>query len=186
MPKIYTKTGDTGSTSLFGAGRVKKNHLRVQAYGEIDELNSIIGLIRAGLQYEEIVKALGPVLGRIQDRLFVIGSMLATPQEAALYEKIPRMVEEDIILLEVAIDRLSKQMPRLKNFILPGGSILSAQIHVARATCRRAERTIVALSQETKIDPLLIQYINRLSDLLFESARWVNWKLKVEEEEWKS
>jgi len=185
MPKIYTKTGDTGETSLFGAGRVKKDHLRVRAYGEIDELNSLIGLVRAGLQYEEIVKELGPVLARIQDRLFVIGSVLATPKNAALYEKIPKMIEEDIILLEVAIDKLARQMPRLQNFILPSGSILATQLHIARAVCRRAERTTVTLSKEVEIDPLLIQYTNRLSDLLFEAARWVNWKLGIEEEEWK-
>lgn len=186
MGKIYTKTGDTGDTSLFGAGRVRKDHVRVQAYGEIDEINSLVGLARAALVAHEKTKELDPVLARIQDRLFVIGSMLSTPQEAALYAKIPRLATEDVIFLEVAIDRLALQLPHLHNFILPGGSAAAGLLHVARATCRRAERTIVALSRDTQLDPLLIQYSNRLSDFLFEAARWVNAALGVNETSWRA
>lgn len=183
--KIYTKTGDTGDTSLFGAGRVRKDHLRVQAYGDIDELNSFLGRAIFSLDADERARELVPVLRRVQDRLFVIGSMLATPKDAALYSRIPRLLEEDIIFLEVTIDRLSLQLPHLHSFILPGGSAGSTELHVARAVCRRGERAIVALSRETDIDPFVLQYVNRLSDTLFEMARWVNHALGVSETEWR-
>ncbi|MBI4098450.1 MAG: cob(I)yrinic acid a,c-diamide adenosyltransferase [Candidatus Magasanikbacteria bacterium] len=185
MNKIYTKTGDTGETSLFGAGRVRKDHVRVRAYGEIDEVNSLLGLARATVFNDEKTKELDPVLARIQDRLFVMGSMLSTPQEAALYAKIPRLAVEDVIFLEVAIDRLALQLPHLHSFILPGGSHAAGLLHVARAVCRRAERTMVALARDTTLDPLLTQYINRLSDFLFEAARWVNGVLGVSETSWR-
>jgi cob(I)alamin adenosyltransferase len=185
MVKIYTKTGDSGDTSLFGAGRVRKNNARVQAYGEIDELNSLMGAAGADMSGDYDMYDLEMVVRRIQDRLFVIGSMLATPQDAALYTTIPKLAPEDTIFLEVAIDNLSKDMPHLHTFILPGGSSRAAKLHVARAVCRRAERSIVSLGEETQIDPLVASYINRLSDLLFEMARWVNWKMKVDEIEWK-
>ncbi len=185
MNKIYTKTGDAGETSLFGAGRVRKDHLRVRAYGEIDEVNSLLGLARATVFSHEKTKELDPVLARIQDRLFVMGSMLSTPQEAALYAKIPRLATEDVIFLEVAIDRLALQLPHLHNFILPGGSHAAGLLHVARAVCRRAERTMVALARDATLDPLLAQYINRLSDFLFEAARWVNSALGVSETPWR-
>ena len=183
--KIYTKTGDTGDTSLFGAGRVRKDHTRVQAYGDIDELNSLVGVAVAEMGVDERVRELVPVLQRVQDRLFVIGSMLATPQDAALYSRIPRLVEEDIIFLEVTIDRLALQLPHLHRFILPGGSRAAARLHVARAVCRRGERAIVALERETALDHFVLQYVNRLSDALFEMARWVNHQLGVTEVEWR-
>lgn len=183
--KIYTKTGDTGETSLFGAGRVRKNHTRVQAYGAIDELNSVMGIVRVTLGTEYAIWELDPVLARIQDRLFVIGSLLATPKDAALYAKIPQLAEEDIIFLEVTIDRLSLQMPHLHSFILPGGSRAAAELHLARAVCRRAERDITALTEETDIDLKILQYTNRLSDALFEMARFANWKLGKDEVQWR-
>lgn len=183
--KIYTKTGDTGETSLFGAGRVRKDHLRVEAYGTTDELNSCIGLVVTEIHGDERVQELVPVLERVQDRLFVIGSMLATPQDAALYARIPRIVEEDIIFLEVTIDRLALRLPHLHSFILPGGSHTASLLHVARAVCRRAERTIVALERETALDPLIVQYMNRLSDALFEMARFVNHQFGVTEVAWR-
>lgn len=183
--KIYTKTGDTGETSLFGAGRVRKDHSRVEAYGTADELNSLIGLAVAEIRGDERVQELVPVLERVQDRLFVIGSMLATPQDAALYARVPRLAEEDIIFLEVTIDRLSLRLPHLHSFILPGGSRAASLLHVARVTCRRAERTIVALERDTALDPLIVQYVNRLSDALFEMARWANHALGVSETEWR-
>lgn len=183
--KIYTKTGDTGETSLFGAGRVRKDHLRVEAYGTVDELNSFIGLVAAEIRGDARAQELVPVLERVQDRLFVIGSMLATPQDAALYSRVPRLVEEDIIFLEVTIDRLSLRLPHLHSFVLPGGSRAASLLHVARATCRRAERTIVALGRDTALDPLIVQYVNRLSDALFEMARWVNHALGISETEWR-
>lgn len=183
--KIYTKTGDTGETSLFGAGRVRKDHLRVEAYGTVDELNSFIGLVAAEIRGDARAQELVPVLERVQDRLFVIGGMLATPQDAALYARVPRLVEEDIIFLEVAIDRLSLRLPHLHSFILPGGSHAASLLHVARATCRRAERTIVALGRDTALDPLIVQYVNRLSDALFEMARFVNNQFGVTEVAWR-
>lgn len=183
--KIYTKTGDTGETSLFGAGRVRKDHLRVEAYGTVDELNSFIGLVAAEIRGDARAQELVPVLERVQDRLFVIGSMLATPQDAALYARVPRLVEEDIIFLEVTIDRLSLRLPHLHSFILPGGSRAASLLHVARAICRRAERTIVALGHETTLDPLIVQYMNRLSDALFEMARFVNNQFGVTEVAWR-
>lgn len=181
--KIYTKTGDSGSTSLFGAGRVSKDNMRVQAYGEVDELNSLVGLARS--ISDSKTQALDDILSRIQDRLFVIGSMLATPQEAALYTTIPHLAKEDILFLEVAMDKLSAQMSHLHSFILPGGHQLAAQLHVARAVCRRVERSVVKLSRGAQVDPLIIMYINRLSDLLFEAARWVNHRQKIQEKQWK-
>ncbi len=181
--KIYTKTGDSGQTSLFGAGRVSKDNMRVKAYGQIDELNSFIGLARS--YGEAQTTALDDVLQRIQDRLFVIGSMLATPQSAALYTTIPHLAKEDILFLEVALDKLSAQMPHLHSFILPGGHTMAGQLHVARAVCRRVERSIVRLSGAVEVDPLIVMYINRLSDLLFEAARWVNHRHDILEKQWK-
>lgn len=183
--KIYTKTGDTGETSLFGAGRVRKDHLRVEAYGTVDELNSCVGLAVAEIRGDERVQELVPVLERVQDRLFVIGSMLATPQDAALYARVPRLAEEDIIFLEVTIDRLALRLPHLHSFILPGGSRAASLLHVARSVCRRAERTIVALGRETALDPFVLQYVNRLSDALFEMARFVNHQFGVTEVAWR-
>ncbi|MEK7481636.1 MAG: cob(I)yrinic acid a,c-diamide adenosyltransferase [Patescibacteria group bacterium] len=183
--KIYTKTGDAGETSLFGAGRVPKDHRRVEAYGAADELNSLIGFAIAEIRADERAQELVPVLERTQDRLFVVGSMLATPQDAALYARIPRLVEEDIIFLEVTIDRLSLRLPHLHSFILPGGSRAASLLQVARTVCRRAERAIVALGRDTALDPLIVQYMNRLSDALFEMARFVNHQFGVTEVAWR-
>lgn len=181
--KIYTKTGDQGQTSLFGADRVSKDNTRVQAYGQVDELNSLIGL--SGSFADDTTAQLNDILLRIQDRLFVMGSMLATPQDTALYKTIPHLAKEDILFLEVAMDKLSDSMPHLHSFILPGGHRFAAQLHVARAVCRRVERAVVALSQQESIDSLILMYINRLSDFLFEASRWVNHQHGVAEVQWK-
>lgn len=164
--KIYTKTGDLGETSLFGGKRVKKNNPRVDAYGTVDELNSYIGLIgdfEVNKPYYEFIK-------EIQDRLFTIGSYLAAdPDKPAL--KKPDLHEEDIILLEKKIDLFNDEVPPLTKFVLPGGHQEVSMTHIARTVCRRAERVIVDLSEEIETDPLIIKYLNRLSDLLFVLSR---------------
>ena len=165
--KIYTKTGDAGETGLFGGGRVPKDDPRVQAYGDVDELSAALGfgaaLEPANFELE--------VLHTIQRDLFSIGAELATPNPA----KLPAAVTADqVSALERVIDRHEATLPPLKNFILPGGTPKAAAFHLARTTCRRAERSVVTLSHEQQLNPLIIQYLNRLSDLLFVLARAVN------------
>lgn len=167
--KIYTKTGDTGETSLFAGGRVDKDHLRLHAYGTIDELNSILGMARA----QRLDSALDEKIRRVQTELFQIGADLATPLETEA-KWIVRVDEAGIGNLEQEIDDLDATLPPLKNFIIPGGTQAAATLHVARTVCRRAERWIVALKKETEINPLVLQYINRLSDWLFVMARAAN------------
>ena len=159
--KIYTKTGDKGETSLLGGTRVSKAHQKLEAYGTVDDLNSNIGMIAA------LNKEHAPFLMDIQHRLFNIGSLLATEKEVNF--ELPSISEEDIVLLEKEIDKLNENLPVLKNFILPGGSDSSAQSHIARCVCRRAERRVVALDQ--KAYSVLVQYLNRLSDYLFVLSR---------------
>lgn len=167
--KIYTKTGDSGTTSLFGGERVDKNSLRIEAYGEIDELNSLIGVILA--EPEEV----GPLTGRllsVQSELFVLGSNLATPKNVKI--KIPKITKSYVRRLEKEIDNWEKELTPLRNFILPGGSKTGAKLHLARAVSRRAERLMVSFSRTEKIDENLLMYINRLSDWLFTLARYLN------------
>lgn len=179
--KIYTKTGDTGQTSLFAGGRVDKDHLRLHAYGTIDELNSVLGIARTS----ETDAALQSLLGRIQAELFHVGADLATPLDADA-KWIVRVDAAMISRLEQEIDTFETELEPLKNFILPGGSLAAAHLHLARTVCRRAERWIVALNKEANLNPLVQQYTNRLSDWLFVVARVANARAGVADEPWQS
>jgi cob(I)alamin adenosyltransferase len=177
--KIYTKTGDTGETSLFDNTRVKKGDARVDAYGEVDELNAALGAARAaGLDGD-----LAGVLEEIQKELFAIGARLADPSHriAARVTKAD-VVGTHIARLEATIDRLEENLPPLRRFILPGGSPGGALLHLARTICRRAERRVVSLA--APVDPVIVVYLNRLSDLLFVMARAANQRSGVTETEW--
>ena len=177
--KIYTRTGDSGETSLFGGTRVRKDAPRVDAYGEVDELNAWLGQARAhGLDAD-----LEGVLVQIQRDLFAVGAQLADPSDKLASAVTKAIVgEADVLRLEQTIDRCESGLPPLRKFILAGGSPPGAALHVARTVCRRAERRIVAL--EPAVDPVLLRYINRLSDLLFVLARVVNQRAGVPETEW--
>ena len=169
--KIYTKTGDDGTTSLFHGGRVKKHDLRVEAYGCVDELNSYFGVIASFCESHQEIKEW--VLS-LQSKLFVLGSDLATPLEANV-KKVLRISNEDVKQLEEMIDKMDSVLPPLQSFILPGGSVLSSFIHVARAACRRCERRVTELGEQEKINQEDVKFLNRLSDLLFVLARYVNY-----------
>ena len=164
--KIYTKTGDLGETSLLGGKRVPKYHPRVEAYGNIDELNSFIGLLRCYIEDKE----LDDVLINVQQHLYYIGSLVAC-DSCSEQEKLKQINNDDILFLEQQIDILTQQLPELKDFIIPEGSRSVAYAHVNRSICRRAERSLIELSAKTYIDNLIIIYINRLSDYLFTLAR---------------
>jgi cob(I)alamin adenosyltransferase len=180
--KIYTKTGDKGTTSLIGGTKVLKSDLRIEAYGTVDELNSFIGLCSDLLKNKKNRK----ILRQVQDRLFIIGSLLACDPEKETKMKIPELKEEDIILLEKEIDKMSEVIPPMKNFILPGGHKSVSALHLARCICRRAERCCVRLQQENhEEDSIIIKYLNRLSDYLFVLSRFTGYQLKVKEIPWK-
>jgi len=177
--KIYTKTGDKGFTSLIGGTRVPKYHIRIESYGTIDELNSYIGLIRD----QDIDAADKTLLKEIQDRLFTIGASLAAePDKSKMV--IPDLHTEDVELLEEEMDRINEKIPPLKHFILPGGSSAISFCHIARCVCRRAERLVVQLNDESAVDEKVIIYLNRLSDYLFTLARKVGFENQVPENEW--
>ncbi|MEI9942742.1 MAG: cob(I)yrinic acid a,c-diamide adenosyltransferase [Chitinophagaceae bacterium] len=180
--KIYTKTGDKGTTSLIGGTKVPKSHLRIEAYGTTDELNSYIGLCKDLLTDAHSKK----ILQEIQDRLFTIGSSLACDPAKEPKMKIPDLEEEDITLLEKEIDTMNEAIPPMKSFILPGGHATVSHLHIARCICRRAERCCVRLELEKEeIEPIVIKYLNRLSDYLFVLARYTAHQLKAEEIPWK-
>ena len=180
--KIYTKTGDRGNTGLIGGTKVPKNDLRIETYGTVDELNSWIGLINDQLNSEEFKMELKDV----QDRLFTIGSALACDADKEPKMKLPDLTETDVQLLEVKIDEMTAQLPPMKSFILPGGHVTVSSIHITRTVCRRAERLAVAMQQaDVYVHPLVIQYLNRLSDYLFTLARYAAQKLGAEELPWK-
>lgn len=179
--KIYTKTGDKGETALFGGERVPKDALRIEAYGSVDELNSLLGIIRAFKSHESI----DSLLGKIQHQLFELGADLATPI-AHQSPLIPRIKKKHARALEKFIDRLEKKLQPLKTFILPGGSISASYLHLARTICRRAERNVVRLSRNEDIGNDIVIYLNRLSDLLFVIARYSNLLDKHEEIKWVS
>jgi cob(I)alamin adenosyltransferase len=175
--RIYTKTGDKGETALFGGKRLPKNHLRIDAYGTIDELNAFLGLVR-----DHTDGTLASLLKSIQDRLFTIGANLASDPDKQM--GVPDIVEEDIQLLEQEMDKMDESLPELKHFILPGGHPVVSYCHVARCVCRRAERLVVTLSQQEKVEDILIKYLNRLSDYLFLLGRYQAKELQVEEVKW--
>lgn len=177
--KIYTKTGDKGSTALIGGTRVPKYHERIEAYGTVDELNSWVGLIRD----QQIDTNSKHILLEIQDRLFTIESLLATDTEASTV-KLPVLQQKDAELLEKEIDRMNTQLPELTKFILPGGHPTVSYCHLARTVCRRAERLIIKLSKSYQIDPMILIYMNRLSDYFFVLSRFFSIKLNAEEIHW--
>lgn len=180
--KIYTKTGDRGTTSLIGGTKVLKSHERIEAYGTIDELNSYVGLCRDLIDITDIKD----VMKEIQDRLFTIGASLACDPDKETKLKIPDLKEDDIIFLEQEMDKMDESLQPLQYFILPGGHPTISHIHIARCICRRTERLIVMLSSSNQAhDSLIIKYMNRLSDYLFVLARYIGSKLHAEEIPWK-
>ncbi len=170
ITRVYTRTGDDGTTSLGAGGRVAKDSPRVEAYGTVDELNSQIGLALA----LGVNEAIAPVLRSIQNDLFHLGSDLCVLEEEKETRPVPRIEERHVTALEGLMDRLSEELPPLENFVLPGGSPGAAQLHLARAVCRRAERLLVALARRERIGPHTLPYLNRLSDALFVLARHEN------------
>lgn len=180
--KIYTKTGDKGKTSLIGGTKVAKSHIRIDAYGTVDELNSYVGLLSDHFQHEHTKTA----LKEIQDRLFTIGSSLACDPDREPLLKIPDLKEADVQWLEQEIDAMNTVLTPIKSFILPGGHVSISTAHIVRCVCRRAERKCVnMIEQDMFIDPLVIKYLNRLSDYLFILARYIAYELKIEEIAWK-
>ncbi|CAM1340757.1 cob(I)yrinic acid a,c-diamide adenosyltransferase [Tenacibaculum amylolyticum] len=184
--KIYTKTGDKGTTALFGGTRVPKYHLRIESYGTVDELNSYIGLIR-DQQIDEVSKN---ALIKIQDELFTLGAMLATPPEKEVLKNgkerlnIPKINQESIDFLENEMDTMNETLPPMTHFILPGGHQTVSFCHIARCVCRRTERLAVALHEEEPVDTSILMYLNRLSDYLFVLARKLSLLLQAEEVKW--
>ena len=184
--KIYTKTGDKGTTALFGGTRVPKHHIRIESYGTVDELNSYIGLIRD----QEIDPRSKEILVHIQDRLFTLGAILATDPEKAMLKSgkerlnIPKIEEEDISLLEAEMDKMNEDLPPMTNFVLPGGHTTVSYCHIARCVCRRAERLATLLHEQEPTDERVLKYLNRLSDYLFVLARKLTYLLQAEEIKW--
>ncbi len=184
--KVYTKTGDNGTTSLFGGTRVPKNHIRIESYGTVDELNSHIGLIRD----QEINNLHKTILAEIQNKLFTVGAILATPPEKETLKNgkdrlnIPKINEIDIHFLENEIDRMETSLPQMTHFVLPGGHTTVSYCHIARCVCRRAERLAVHLNENEPIDVYVLKYLNRLSDFLFVLARKLSHDLDANEVQW--
>ena len=178
--KIYTKTGDKGKTSLFNGQRILKSHLRVATYGTIDELNSVIGIACSQLNGKKAKqREMINLLHTVQNDLFVIGSALANPTSSPL-----DFLKKQVAAYENSIDKMTAALPPLRNFILPGGSYGGATLHFARTVCRRVERNAVALSQKEEVDPNILVYFNRLSDLFFTMARYSNFLTKQKETIW--
>lgn len=173
--KIYTKKGDKGETGLLGNVRVSKAHIRVDAYGHVDELVSVMGLVRSMTEDQQ----LSEILGSIQLELFFLSSELATPPGRDVMGEV--VEAESIEFMEQEIDRCDEELPPLKSFILPGGSVVASYLQLARTVCRRAERSVVHLAAEESVRPLLVQYLNRLSDLLFALGRRVNFREGIED-----
>ncbi|UZH54845.1 cob(I)yrinic acid a,c-diamide adenosyltransferase [Salinimicrobium tongyeongense] len=184
--KIYTKTGDKGTTALFGGTRVPKHHIRIDSYGTVDELNSHLGLMRD----QQVDEHSREIIIKIQDRLFTLGAILATDPEKAVLKNgkerlnIPRISSEDIELLEQEIDKMNEELPPMTHFILPGGHQTVSVCHVARCVCRRAERLATALYEIEPFEEQVLQYLNRLSDYLFVLARKLSHDLQVKEIKW--
>lgn len=180
MFKIYTKTGDKGGTSLIGGVRVPKSHIRIESYGTVDELNSFIGMVNDLNKKENIeenleeVETINEWVREIQDRLFTVGSILATNPDKKVKMKLPDLHDADVTWLEERIDKMNEVLPEMRSFILPGGNLASSTCHVARCVCRRAERICVAMQEQNEpVPPIVIQYLNRLSDFLFVLARYI-------------
>ncbi|MCD6332831.1 MAG: cob(I)yrinic acid a,c-diamide adenosyltransferase [Bacteroidales bacterium] len=181
MPKIYTRTGDHGMTSLASGHRVKKDHPRVEAYGTLDELNAFTGLLQSEME-DGIEKKR---LTAIQQRIFIITSNLALDDDSSSRgHRLPSIIQKDIDDLEMAMDAIQNQIPSLKHFILPGGSRTASLAHVARTVCRRSERQMIRLAEQVQIEPLMLQYINRLSDYFFMLARLLIHQKGLNEQYW--
>ncbi len=179
--KIYTKTGDNGTTALIGGIRVPKNHLRIEAYGTLDELIAYAGVVRDHVTNEELSKN----LIHIQDKLMVCAAILASGNDE-FYEKLPKLSNEDIVWLEKQIDKMEEKLPKLNKFILPGGHPAVSFCHVARTVCRRAERITLSLYNSTTIPELLLKYLNRLSDYLFVLSRLLSREFQAIEIPWQT
>ncbi len=178
--KIYTRTGDDGTTALFGGGRLPKHHIRIESYGTVDELNSYMGLIR----HRDVDTRSKDTLAEVQDRLFTIGSLLASdPSKQNL--KTPGLKETDIGLLESEMDAMNETLPEMRSFILPGGDDTVSFCHIARCVCRRAERLTVLLAEKEPVPSEAVKYLNRLSDYLFVLARHIAHRNGIEETPWK-
>lgn len=181
--KIYTKHGDQGETGLFGGDRVPKDHLRIQAYGTLDELNAALGLALASAAGSTVLDAnFTARLRRIQAELFQLGAELATPQGKKVPIALVGLAEVE--LQEKEIDEMEKSLAPLKAFVLPGGTLIAAQLHLARTICRRAERELVNLHRTEPLRPVVLQYVNRLSDTLFVMSRFANHQAKIEDIPW--
>jgi len=184
--KVYTKTGDKGTTALFGGTRVPKHHIRIDSYGTVDELNSYIGLIRD----QEMDSNSKEILVQIQDKLFTLGAILATDPEKNFLKNgkerlnIPKVEEEDISVLEAEIDAMEENLPPMTHFVLPGGHTTVSYCHIARCVCRRAERLASALNEISPFDERALKYLNRLSDYLFVLARKLSHDLQADEIKW--
>lgn len=182
MLRIYTKTGDTGDTGLFGGGRVAKSHPRVAAYGDVDELNATIGLVRAA----DPVDFFDPLFKSIQQDLFSIGGHLATPDPAKVRKALEKATLSDarVLAFEAVMDEADSELAPLKAFVLPAGSEKCVRLHLARTVCRRAERSVVELARQDDVPPLFLIYLNRLSDLLFTLARLANHRAGIGDVTW--
>ena len=177
--KIYTRTGDDGTTGLLGKDRVPKHDARVEAYGSVDELNSVLGVAHA----HDTTKSFGELIPTLQTACFQVGAELATT-DASLLTKLVLVTDDDILALEREIDRLEADLAPLTRFVLPGGTLLAATLHHARTVCRRAERRVTALSVQEPVNPRVVRWLNRVADLLFVMARWANHRAGVPDQTW--
>ena len=180
--KVYTRTGDDGTTALFGGNRVAKSHPRISAYGTVDEANAALGMARAALGDSDAARRADDLLARLQNELFVLGGDLASPGDVTY--PVPRIEEAHVDALEADIDALTADLPPLKHFVLPGGTPAAAALHLGRTVSRRAERLVVETAALEEVSHEALHYLNRLSDLLFTLARWVNLQAGVEEPVW--
>jgi cob(I)alamin adenosyltransferase len=179
--KIYTRRGDTGETGIWGGKRVGKDEARIEAIGTVDECNATLGVVAAHVGLPDVV---ADVLRTVQNALFVVGSELMAPERTGSGASVPRLADDDVTHLEQVIDELDGALPELRNFILPGGTPAAADLHVARAVCRRAERRVATLRKAEEVSPAVGQYLNRLADLLFVLARHVNHEAGVADVAW--
>ena len=187
LNRIYTRRGDSGETGLVGGQRVAKDHLRIESYGTVDELNALIGIATVSaaelVEHDPRIALLGAILRRVQHELFNLGSILATMPED-VHPKQPRVTSAEIQQLEQEIDAMNEDLPPLRSFVLPGGMRLNAELHIARTVCRRAERITVALARVESVPEEVIRYLNRLSDALFVWSRWANFVVGIPEVLW--
>jgi cob(I)alamin adenosyltransferase len=184
--KLYTRSGDDGTTGLFGGGRVGKDHPRIEAYGTVDELNACLGLAAAACGEREAEQRFREILTAIQSRLFDIGADLATPQESPYRDRLPEVGQRHVEEMERWIDEVDGKIPPIRNFVLPGGTELASRLHLARTICRRAERLIVAFGHAEPVGEDVIKFLNRASDLLFAMARGANHAAGVADVPWVS